>query len=144
MEDRLGSPVLFTRMATPVAHLAGMLRVHLGQEGALAGEPQDQLAPVAAEYHQVESGLGLYLLTRCLCRALGRLRHALGIQVRYHEGIRLIGQCQANVMRFVGAVVLLLALQLCLLAPIRLCRRDPRCLRACSRCDRRTLVSSRD
>ncbi len=56
-------------------------------------------------------------LPGAFCRALGRLRHALGIQVRYHEGITLIGQCPADVMRVVGADVLLLALQLCQLAP---------------------------
>ena len=58
----------------------------------------------------VQARLGLNILAGFLSRALSGFRDALGIEILRHHGMDLIGQRPADMMRIIGADVLLLAL----------------------------------
>ncbi len=107
---RVDSPAL-------VAGLAGVPGIHGHQLPALVGQALLQLAPVAGQDPAVQARFGLDVGAGLRPCAPRRLRHRLGVEIFDHQGMGLVRQLPADVVRVVGADARLLLLKLAELTP---------------------------
>ena len=63
---RLGIPIVFAFISTLVAHVAGVLEIHLDDQTALVRQAWIQMPPVRGEYAPVQTRLGPEVLARFL------------------------------------------------------------------------------
>ena len=111
VKHRLGLPVGGRDRPALVAGLAGVPGVHGHKVPALVAQALGQLAPVAGQYAPVQAYLGLDVRAGTVLCPPGRLRHPLGVQILDHEGVSLVCQRPADMVRVIGPDPFLLALQ---------------------------------
>ena len=81
-------------MAAPAARLRRIGRIHLPQVTRLVGQLALQRTPATGQDAAVEPRLLLHVPAGFRHRALGRLGHALRVQILHHHGVRRVRQPQ--------------------------------------------------
>ncbi len=100
-EHRLTLPVGGRDVPARMTGLAGVPGVYGLKATALIGEPLGQLAPVAGQDTAVQARLGLDVSARTVLGPFSRLGHALGVELLRHQGVGLVRQGPADVVRVI-------------------------------------------